>query len=108
MLKIKYFAVLLLLLPIIAGADDPKPPKLPSEITTAKQTIRTWTNTLVGKTEDQVVSTLGKDFEKESWDFKGKAELKLKYVVDEQATLLVLFLDEKVLKVSFQVLSHED
>jgi hypothetical protein len=86
--------------------EDQVPVSLPKEVKTAQEALTRWLNGFEHKTKDEVEKELGVTTDKATWEFRDRKELLLRYKTSEKGYLHLYFFDERVIKVSLQVLSE--
>ncbi len=91
----------------VGGLRAETPPAgVPKEVVEASDKTGKWINSLKGKSNDQIVSELGKPTERLTWNFDGKSELKLRYTsLLPNSTLELYFTGDQVVTASLHVLS---
>lgn len=105
MLKILLIGVAVSVLSLLAIAQVSGPLTASDQPTEARKVLLVWMNTLLKKSETQVVAILGGTPTKSDWEFNGKKEVKLQHKLDDNSSLDVYFFDGKVIKLSILILS---
>lgn len=80
---------------------------LPKQTLEPSRSLARWLNSLRNRSANQVAQELGPATTKSSWEFQGKQELLLNYEFREapKVKLQVYFLEDRVIKASYQLLS---
>ncbi|MEI8379180.1 MAG: hypothetical protein WCJ09_03570 [Planctomycetota bacterium] len=107
-MRTQYCILLTGTLLFVGGLRAETPPAgVPKEVVEASDKTGKWINSLKGKSNEQIVSELGKPTERLTWTLNGKSELKLRYTnLLPKSTLELYFTGDRVITASLQVLSN--
>ena len=90
----------------VTAVAGPPPSPIPNNIRDACTAVKAWENSFRGKSEAEVAKVIGHDYEKDNWELLGKSELKIRYKIDKESTLLLLFQGDRVIQAEIYVLSE--
>lgn len=95
----------LMLVAIFIYADQAAKAVLPKEVKSAQELLSGWVNKLQNNSSEQIVKQFGAPSVKSTWEFESKKEPLYTYNLTDKIDLDMYFLDNKVIKVSLQILS---
>jgi hypothetical protein len=98
---------ILLVTPALAVAEgEPPGHPVPAEVRDASAHLKEWLNSFRGKSEADVAKVIGNEYQKDSWQFQGKKELKIRYKIDKESMLDLYFRGDKVVRAGIITMSE--